>query len=183
MQDIFLLCLGLGAGVLVVQIVLSLFGAGEDVPDMGDADAVDGMDLLSVRTISAGTALFGAIGLWLGGRGLPLFITLPVAVTVGIAAAIGTAFITRQVLRFESDGSLQLTNAVGQSGTVYLPVPARREGYGKVQFTLQGRTVELRAVADEAAAIPTGTAVIVTGVMENDTVEVTPTPLIEGIDA
>jgi hypothetical protein len=52
-----------------------------------------------------------------------------------------------------------------------------------VQFQLQGRTVELRAIADEAAAIPTGTPVIVVSVMEDDTVEVAHTPLIEGIDA
>jgi hypothetical protein len=181
MQDIFLVCLGLGAGVLVVQILLGVFGMGEGFPESID-DAGHGVDLLSVRTISAGTALFGAVGLWLGGRGLPALVTLPVAFAAGIAAAVVTALITRQVLRFESDGSLRLSNAVGQSGTVYLPVPARREGFGKVQFTLQGRTVELRAVADEAADIPTGASVIVVAVMEGDMVEVTPTPLIEGID-
>jgi hypothetical protein len=52
-----------------------------------------------------------------------------------------------------------------------------------VQFALQGRTVELRAVADEATPIPTGASVIVTGLMEDDTVEVVPTPQIEGIEA
>jgi hypothetical protein len=181
MQDIYLLCLGLGAGVLVLQIVLSFFGVGDDLPGAGD-DLATGMDLLSVRTISAGTALFGAVGLWLSGRA-PAVITIPAAVAAGIAAAVGTALITREIFRFESDGSLRLSNALGQSGTVYLPVPARREDYGKVQFTLQGRTVELRAVADEAAEIPTGTSVIVVAVMEGDTVEVTPIPLIEGIDA
>lgn len=179
MQDVFLLCLGLGAGVLTVQIVLGLFGVGEILP-VGEAE--EGAGLLSVRTIAAGTALFGAVGLWLGGRGVPVIVSVPAAIGAGIGAAILTARITRQLMRFESDGSLELTNAVGQSGTVYLPVPARREGFGMVQFTLQGRTVELRAVADETAAIPTGTSVIVVALMEGDTVEVTPTPLIEGID-
>lgn len=181
MQDIFLLCLGLGAGVLVVQILLGIFGIGDDLAG-GVEDIGHGLDLLSVRTISAGVALFGAVGLWLSGR-TPAVVTFPVAIAAGIAAAVGTALITRQIFRFESDGSLQLSNAVGQSGTVYLPVPARRDGFGKVQFTLQGRTVELRAVADEATAIPTGTSVIVVAVMEGDMVEVTPIPLIEGIDA
>jgi membrane protein implicated in regulation of membrane protease activity len=180
MPDVFLLCLALGAGVLVVQIVLSLFG-GDAVPHSVE-DAGAGADLLSVRAISAGTALFGAVGLWLGGRGVPLVITLPAAVAAGIAAAAGTAYITRQMLRFESDGSLRLGNAVGESGTVYLPVPARRGGFGMVQLRLQGRTVELRAVADEATEIPTGSSVIIVAI-EGDTVEVTPTPLIEGIDA
>jgi hypothetical protein len=182
MQDVFLLCLGLGAGVLAVQIALSLFGVGDDITGAA-GDGGHGVDLLSVRTISAGTALFGAVGLWLGGRGVGLVVTVAAAVAAGIAGAVATALITRQMFRLESDGTLEVTNALGQSGTVYLPVPARREGFGKVQFTLQGRTVELRAIADEAADLPTGTSVIVVGVMEDDTVEVTPTPQIEGIDA
>lgn len=180
MQDVYLFCLGLGAVVLVVQIALGLLGVGDDLPG---SDASEGMDLLTVRTVSAGTLLFGAVGLWLGGRGLSPVVTVPAGVAAGLAGAVATALITRQVLRFESDGSLQLSDAVGRPGTVYLPVPAHREGFGLVQFTLQGRTVELRAVADESAAIPTGTSIIVVGLLEGDTVEVTPTPLIEGIDA
>jgi hypothetical protein len=181
MQDVYLVCLGLGAGVLIVQIVLGLIG-GDAVPHAIE-EAGEGTDLLSVRTVSAGTALFGAVGLWLGGLGLPPLLSAPAAVLAGIAAALGTAWITRQLFRLESDGTLRLADAVGQSGTVYLPVPARREGFGMVQFALQGRTVELRAVADEAAPIPTGASVIVTGLMEDDTVEVVPTPQIEGIEA
>lgn len=179
MQDVFFLCLGLGAGVLVVQIILGMIGGDVVPPSVGEAG--EGTDLLSVRAISAGTALFGAVGLWLQGRGLPALITVPGAIVAGIAAAVATALMTRQVLRLESDGTLRLANAVGQAGTVYLPVPARRAGYGMVQFTLQGRTVELRAMADESEDIPTGSPVIVVAV-EGDTVEVTPTPLIEGID-
>jgi hypothetical protein len=182
MQDAFLLCLALGAGVLVVQVIMDLLGGGADA-DPGAAGAGDGLDLLSVRSISAGAMLFGAIGLWLNGRGVPLLITLPAAAAGGMAATFVTALLTRQMARLESDGTLRLDNAIGQAGTVYLPVPAHREGFGMVQFTLQGRTVELRAVADEDAVIPTGTTVIVTSVMEDDTVEVVTTPLIEGIDA
>lgn len=182
MQNAFLLCLALGAGVLVVQIIMDLVGGGMEA-DVGSASAGDGLDLLSVRSLSAGTVLFGAIGLWLDGSGLPLPLTFIAALVAGAGAAVGTAFLTRQLMKLESSGTLQLDDAVGQAATVYLPVPAHREGFGLVQFTLQGRTVELRAIADEATAIPTGTAVVVVSVMENDTVEVTPTPLIEGIDA
>ncbi|MGH7576808.1 MAG: hypothetical protein ACREM1_16995, partial [Longimicrobiales bacterium] len=69
------------------------------------------------------------------------------------------------------------------AATVYLPVPPRRQGTGKVQFTLQGRTVELGAIADEAVVLPTGAAVVVVSVVNGDTVEVMPTPRIEGVDA
>lgn len=185
MHEIFLFCLLLGGTVLIVQILLGLFAGSDSLPEplqLGEAGAEDGLDLLSVRTIAAGTTLFGATGVWLASRGLPAFINVPLATAAGIAAAIGTAYLMRQILKLESDGSLRLENAVGEPGTVYLPVPAQRGGYGKVQLALQGRTVELRAVSDTADVIPTGAAVIVVSLLDGDTVEVTPTPLIEGID-
>jgi hypothetical protein len=181
MQDVYLVCLVLGALVLVVQIGLDLFGVGHG-HHAGDIASSDGLDLLSVRTVSAGAMLFGAVGVWLRSIELPGLLITPVAAMAGLAAAVGTALVTRQMLRLESSGSLQLENAVGQPATVYLPIPARRQGVGRVQFTLQGRTVELRAVADENHVLPTGAAVIVVSVMDNDTVEVTLTPQLEGTD-
>lgn len=183
MHDVYLICLVLGAAVLIVQTILGLLGVGDVLPGAADADVADGFDLLSVRSLSAGATLLGAVGLWLSARGMPLLISAPAALAAGAAAAAGTAFVTRQMMRLESDGTLRLENAVGQSGTVYLTVPARGEGHGLVQFTLQGRTVELRAVSDDSAVIPTGTAVVVVSLREDDIVEVMPTPLIEGIDA
>jgi hypothetical protein len=184
MQDVFLLTLALGAVVLVVQIALDLFGVGHVHSGDGGlhAHSGDGLDLLSVRTISAGALLFGAIGMWLRASGIPLLFTFPAALLAGGAAAVGTAFLTRQMMRFESSGSLQLENAVGQPGTVYLPIPPQQQGFGKVHFALQGRTVELRAVSRENNLLPTGASIIVVSVVDNDTVEVTPTPQIEGID-
>ena len=181
MHEVYLLCLMLGAAVLIVQIVLDTFGGGASAALGIDADA--GLDLLSVRTVSAGSALFGAVGLWLSSRGLPHFLSLSGSIVAAAIAMVSTAYLTRWMLRMESSGSLQLEGAVGQSGTVYLPVPAHRSGFGKVQFALQGRTVEMRAVADEAMTLPTGASVIVISVVDGDTVEVTPTPIIEGIDA
>jgi hypothetical protein len=178
MQDVYLVCLGLGALVLVGQIVLDFFGVGD-----AHVAAGDGLDLLGVRSVSAGATLFGAVGLWLSTRGMPVVVSAPLALAAGAAAAIGTALLTRQMLRLESDGSLRLENAVGEAGTVYLAVPPRREGFGRVQLRLQGRTVELRAVSEEVAAIPTGAAVVIVSVLDDETVEVTPTPQLEGIDA
>jgi hypothetical protein len=183
MQDVFLISLALGAGVLIVQIVLDLFGAGQDAPGVPHhTGAGDGLDLLSVRSIAAGATLLGAVGLWLTVRGLPFVVALAGGLVAGFGAAVGTAWVTRQLLRLESSGSLRLENAVGEAGTVYLPVPAKRQGTGKIQLRLQGRTVELGAVADEADIIPTGAAVVVVSVLDGETVEVIPTPRLEGTE-
>jgi len=183
MQDVFLVTLALGAGVLVVQIVLGIAGGHVDVHHDFHSGDHDSMHLLSVRSVAAGATLFGAVGMWLAGRGLPFLIAGGGALVAGMVAAVATAFMTKQMMQLESDGTLQVENAVGQSGIVYLPIPPRGEGAGKVQFKLQGRTVEMGAVGSETTVIPTGAPVIVVSVVNNDTVEVVPTPLIEGIDA
>jgi len=88
---------------------------------------------------------------------------------------VATAWLTRQVRRLESDGSIVVERAVGTAGTVYLTVPPGESGVGRVQLALQGRTVELRAVTRERSPIPTGSPVVVVGIVDGDTVEVIPT--------
>jgi hypothetical protein len=48
----------------------------------------------------------------------------------------------------------------------------------EVQFELQGRTVEMRAVSS-GEPVPTGTPVTIVGIVDGDTVEVFPTPTLE----
>ena len=61
--------------------------------------------------------------------------------------------------------------AVGKIGTVYLRVPGRRGGAGKVHLNVQNRTVEYLAMTD-ADELPTGSRVSVVAVVSPDTVEV-----------
>src|SRR5438093_201247 len=68
-----------------------------------------------------------------------------------------------------------IAGAVGKTGTVYLSVPGRRAGTGKVTLKLQNRTVEYKAVTPDAD-LPTGTAVRVVAVVNSDTVEIVPVP-------
>ena len=84
------------------------------------------------------------------------------------------------MLRLETSGSLRMENAVGQSGVVQLSVPESSGGAGRVQFELQGRTVEARAVS-AGEAIPLGTPVTIVGILDADTVEVLPTPTMKEI--
>jgi hypothetical protein len=183
MDTIFLWCMGLGALVLVAQIALSFFGLLGDVPDVvDDMDSpAGGLELLSVRALSAAAVFFGASGLVLG-RVLPVWLAAPLALLPAVAAAAGTAYLTRLMFRAESSGNLRLEDAGGQFGTVYLPVPGASAGTGLVQFTFQGRTVELRAFTREPVALATGSAVLVVSVdPETETAEVISTNSIEDL--
>ncbi|MBC7789891.1 MAG: hypothetical protein H7Z74_08085 [Anaerolineae bacterium] len=177
MTSIFLLCAVVGGGVLVIQFALTLFGVhhGGDLPhdahDVGVSHAHEGLNLFSVRAISAGVAFFGLTGLGALRLGWSTLVSLLAAVAAGGAAMLLVALALRSMLRLESDGSIRMENALGVEAQVYVPIPGERAGAGKVTLTIQGRTVECQAVT-RGEALTTGTAVLVVDVLGADKVEV-----------
>ena len=183
MQTFFLTCAILGGGILIVQLVLGLLGivhhdldAHHDVHAGHHETASEGLNLLSVRALSAGLGFFGVGGMAGMSTGLGLLAALPLGIVLGLAAMIGTAMITRWMMKLEDDGSVSIDGAVGSTGTVYLAIPGERKGAGKVLLTLQNRTVEYQAVTS-MAALPTGASILVVDVVGPDTVDVVPDPI------
>ena len=183
MQTFFLTCAILGGGILIVQLVLGMLGIVGDGLDGHDEVHVDqhqgataGLNLLSVRALSAGLGFFGIGGMAGLATGLGLLAALPLGIVLGLAAMIGTAMITRWMLTLEDDGTVSIHGAVGTTGTVYLSIPGERKGAGKVLLTLQNRTVEYQAITPQEA-LPTGASVLVVDVVGPDTVEVVPDPI------
>jgi hypothetical protein len=174
-----------GGALLALQLVLGVLGAsdfhlpgmdGHDADHSGeDASASDALNLLSFRALTAGALFFGLTGLAVQEAGLGL-LALPAAVVVGVAFAAATAWVMRAMGGMESDGAERLEAAVGQSGTVYLGIPAGRAGRGKVHLTLGGRLVECQAQSEKA--LGTGDSVLVIDVVGPDLVEVIPSPQI-----
>ena len=78
-----------------------------------------------VRGVVAFLVLFGWGGLWLHQVGLPGFLAVFLAIPIGFAGMMGIALAVRQALRLQYDGTLDLRNALGRTGTVYLTVPPR----------------------------------------------------------
>ena len=77
------------------------------------------------------------------------------------------------LMKLESKGNLDLTNAVGRTAQVYLRIPARKSGMGKVTVEIQQRSLQLNAVTD-GDQIATGATVRVLSLLSNETVEVSP---------
>lgn len=175
MATFYLTFLTLGAVVLALQFVLGLVGAdGEGVFD-ADADAdlhgADGLDLFTVRALSAAAAFFGLTGLGLMRFGLAGWLALPFALVAGIAAAVGVAAAMRAMKRLEQDKSFRIESTIGLSGTVALGIPAARSGAGKIHLVAGERFQEFDAVTAEDA-IPSGTEVHVIDVVSSDTLVV-----------
>jgi membrane protein implicated in regulation of membrane protease activity len=158
-----------GTLLIVWQV---LFGSpGDDAVDhhAGDADH-HGLHLTNLRAIAVGLAAFGFAGLILGALGVLGWLVAAVALVAGTGGLLLTAWILMRVARLEEDASVRIADTLGERATVYIPISP--EMAGKVQVTAGGRTMEYRAVADRA--LPTGTPVLITGLRDDDTVEVEP---------
>ena len=144
---------------------------GSDVPDDGDAPD-SGFRLLSLRTIIAFLTIFGWVGLITLKQGLPTAWSLIISFAGGFVAMLLVALAVSWMMRFQTDGTRNIGNALGKSGTVYLRIPANREGNGKVNLMLQDTFVELDAVTDEENEIPSGREVVVIGLSGQSTLVV-----------
>jgi hypothetical protein len=198
MTTLFLICAIVGGTVLVCQFVMTVIGLGGDhdvsgdahvdVPhdaggfdaDVADADHAEAADhdgstwffkVLTFRTIVAAVTFFGLAGMAANASELDPWQTIAVAIGAGAAAMFGVHWMMLQIERLNADGTVRINEAVGMTGIVYLKIPARNQGAGKIQINLQDRTVELQAFTS-GEEIPGGINVVVLNVVGADAVAV-----------
>ena len=167
--------------VLVIQLFLNLFGlAAHDMDTSGgDAGGVpehtdfethsSGLALLSMRTVTAFFAGFGWAGVALLNSKMPMWGTLPIAFAVGTVFLLVVFYLMKAIFRLSESGNVDYGNAVGQTGTVYIPIPPQGKGAGQVQLVVQGRMRELPAVSEAAERLPSGTPVQVLKMLSDST--------------
>jgi hypothetical protein len=198
MYTLFLFCAVIGGVIFVLQFVMALIGMGDDGFDLADdlpddipddlpndfgevggsqGDLVDHgstwlFGVISFRTVVAALAFFGLAGLAAMEAQQPPLVTGAVAITAGLAAMYGVHWLMRLLYRLGHDGTVRIERSVGQTGTVYIPIPGGRAGTGKVQLEVQGRIMEYQAVTSGPDKLCTGARVIVVGVVTPTTVEV-----------
>jgi hypothetical protein len=178
MELAYMACAAAGATVLVLQTLLLLFGIGDadaDVDlhgDVGDGAHHDGaFGLFSVRAIASFFTFFGLTG-WLGvKKGWDPNLTVLLAAASGLALMAVVAWMMRVQARLQSRGNLDPRNALGQSARVYLRIPGKNAGFGKVTVKVQGRTAEFNAFT-LGPELPTGALVRITRMSTPDTFEV-----------
>ena len=176
MTTLYLTFAAVGVVLLVAQLAVGMVGGHGDAPDGFDGHTAlgEGLELLSVRSVSSFAAAFGLTGLAMGALGLPSLLSLPVAVVAGATASVIVVRVQRAMLHLERDHVKQPILAIGQIATVHLTIPGANAGLGKVTLELQGHFVELPARTTEPSSIASGTAVLVIDASEDGILNVTP---------
>lgn len=197
MDQLYLISAVLGGTIFVCQFLLGLIGVGADHDLAGDHGGFDhGLDagdhggtgdhelahdsasswflgVLSFRTVVAGLTFFGLGGLTAQAHGAHPAGSLGTALVSGVGALYAVAWTMRLLARLRADGTARVENAVGLPAVVYLNIPGRKFGRGKVTVTVQNRTMEYDALTAKDE-LPTGAAVQIVAVVDPETVEVAP---------
>lgn len=132
-----------------------------------------GLRIFTIRGIMG----FFAVGCWAGiacmELGTSSGMAVRVALALGLLAIWLVAVITQQLSKLQENGTIQLKNAIGQTGTVYIPIPARMAQGGKINLVVQERYVEFDAVTS-GNSLPTGTIIRVTDIINGSVMVVEP---------
>lgn len=187
--------------VLVLQLILTVIGIGgesdfdgdsvdldgDGIPDGvdmdgdGDPDALESSDggifsggfrLFTFRGFIAFLAIMGWVGYTLSKSEVPLWLCSVISLAAGFCMMMVIALIFHYFSKIQTNGVVDIRNAIGKSGTVYLNVPPKRSGTGKVNLVVQERYGEYEAVTDEAETLPFGSEVTVVGLSGQNTLVV-----------
>ena len=148
--------------IFVIQLVLTLIGGdasdGVDADFDSDIDADGPFQLLSFRNLINFLLGFGWGGISFSGMISNSGWLIFVAVLTGVFFLVLFLFIMRQLMKFQEDNTVKITDSINKTGSVYLTIPANRSGYGKIQISIGGSQKEFDAVTD-GDALPSGSAI------------------------
>ncbi|MGD0091307.1 MAG: hypothetical protein ABSE73_15425 [Planctomycetota bacterium] len=183
-------CAIVGGTLFLCQLAMTLLGLGGHDADAGadhdiGADHEAGHDsaaehgqgfslnsLLSVRALVAGVTFFGLAGRAAASGALSSAAVLAIAAGVGLAGLSLVGLLMGNLRKLEAEGTVHIEQALGEEAVVYLTIPARNSGPGKITVTVQNRLMEYPAVTDSPEALPTGTPVEVVDLVDGETLKV-----------
>lgn len=158
-------------------MLMTVFGGDTDAHDVADGDfeVDDGgieFQFITFKNLVAFLTMFG----WIGIAGIEAGWSRPVTLIVAFLAGVIMMLVVSSIFYFMNkmtgSGTLDMKNAIGNTGEVYLVIPAGKSGAGKVQIKVQGTLRELDAMTN-GDAIPTGKIIKVEDVISDHILLVT----------
>jgi hypothetical protein len=149
--------------IFTIQTIMTFIGAdasdGIEADFDGDLDGSDApFQLFSFRNLInfllgfswTGVAFYSTIG--------NQFILLSLSLSVGLLFLYVFFLIIRQVQKLAENNSFQIKNTIDKTAEVYLTIPEKLSGSGKVLVSVNGSVHELAAMT-EGDKLPSGTMV------------------------
>ena len=158
---------------------------GADVPGFPDTDMSDlsnhdisshtdiaDFRLLSMQSIIAFLCIFGWSGIAALSCGMPAWGAIALGAVLGFGAMCLVAKIIQLSSKLTQNGNFNVNNLLGESGTVYIPIPPKGQGAGKINISCGERFLEFDAVCEGDKTLATGSAVRVVDIIAGSTLVV-----------
>lgn len=194
LEHVFYYCAIPATIILAIQTIGTILGIGSDdvdvdfdgdinidsgTVDFGDmaaeASSIDAIEsasslkFFSVRGIVAFFSLFGWVGIVLLDAGLNTFLVFFLATACGLIGMLVIAVMFYAIAKLQRRGNINIKNAIGKQGQVYLTIPANMSGKGKINVIIQERYSEVSAMTESEYPIKTGSVVRVVGAVDMNT--------------
>jgi len=182
--------------VLVIQSIMAMIGLsdfstdtdGLDINGFDDPDGFDGIDssqdiemhdqagndlsgvfkFFTIRGLVAFFSIFGWTGVVLAEAVHPA-IAIFVALLSGLLAMMVIGYLFYLMTALQYSGNIHYDNCIGKTGEVYLTIPPKNQGRGKVTLTVQERLIEVNAITEDELPIKSGDTITVIGMMSDHT--------------
>ncbi|NQU85818.1 MAG: hypothetical protein HQ541_08665 [Mariniphaga sp.] len=160
--------------IFLILLVLTIFGGDMDSDVDVDSDVDGGLadgdsipfQFISLKNIVAFFTVFGWSGIGFIHSGLDTWLVILLSMICGLLMMVAMATLFYFMSRLAESGTLKMNNAIGKLGEVYLIIPAKRKGLGKVQLNVQGSLRTLDAITDESEDLPTSSIIHVLDVID-----------------
>jgi len=162
--------------IFFILLALSFFGAEAeaDFETELDVDTDVGKDggvpfqFFSFKNMVAFFSIFSWTGIACLDSGFGLGMTILISTIAGAIMMLLMASIFFFMGKMVQSGTMKISNALNKTGEVYLPVPASRAGFGKIQINIQGSIREMSAITDEREDLKQGTVVRVKQIIDGN---------------
>ena len=128
-------------------------------------DGVTRFRLLTLLSVLAFITIFGWTGIASTNSGLLPWCSAAVAAVSGLSMMVIVAVAGHLLNKTNIRRTMYFDNAVGETGQVFLTIPARRASQGQVQVKVGGVLRTLSAITDDENDLPNGKTIIVMRVL------------------
>lgn len=161
--------------IFLIQTVLTFVGGeidGDTDMDI-DADGEIGFQFFTIKNFVAFFTIFGWTGIACLEAEMAFFTVVIVSLISGLIMMSVMASIFYFFSKLTDSGTMDVKNAVGGVGEVYLTVRAKRGNIGKVTIMVQGSFRELEAITDDEEDLKNGMVINVKSVINGNLLLIT----------
>tara|TARA_R110002050_G_scaffold149463_1_gene276039 strand:- start:81947 stop:82546 length:600 start_codon:yes stop_codon:yes gene_type:complete len=164
--------------IFIIMLILT-FAIGDfdqvdgDVDIDLDADEGIGFQFFTVKNLVSFFTIFGWVGIGMIDMGYSQMVTMAISSVSGIFMMVLMATIFYLMSKLVEDGTMKTKNAIGKLGEVYIIVPKKGNGLGRIQLNVQGSMREMEAMTNDEEDLLVGKIVKVLNVVDQHILVVT----------